>query len=272
MPSKIITEENKQEIISFYLSRPMALKEVEARFNLSAPTVSKILAAIPKYSKAKIYNPGLLESFFESIDEERKAYYLGLLISDGNVFQDGTGRQSSISITLDEKDEYILEDFKKTLHSNTKVSHDGRGNSQIAIRSNIMAEDLSNYGVVPRKSFITYLPTNIPKEMYPHLMRGILDGDGSIQAKQNGTRYLHSISFCGSHRLMQEMIEYIQSNLQIEGSLSVYDYKDRELSEFKIARVQDMYLFGEWIYGNASIFMKRKYETYLAFKQHYNLV
>jgi hypothetical protein len=40
-----------------------------------------------------------------------------------------------------------------------------------------------------------------------HLIRGIFDGDGSIQAKLNEkderNRFLHSISFCGTHRLME---------------------------------------------------------------------
>ena len=38
--------------------------------------------------------------------------FLGLLIADGNVFKDATGRQASISITLDLKDEYMLLKFK----------------------------------------------------------------------------------------------------------------------------------------------------------------
>jgi hypothetical protein len=44
-----------------------------------------------------------------------------------------------------------------------------------------MAEDLSKYGVVPRKSYYTYLP-KIDDKYMNHLIRGILDGDGSIRA------------------------------------------------------------------------------------------
>ena len=47
---------------------------------------------IPKYTKPKLNNPNMKEHFFQDIDEEAKAYFLGLLISDGNVFKDDTGR------------------------------------------------------------------------------------------------------------------------------------------------------------------------------------
>lgn len=92
MPRKIITKELEEEIKKFYLSKPMSLNVVEQKFNLSHPTVSKILKDIPKYTKAKVFNPDLKEHFFEVIDTEEKAYFLGLLISDGNVFKDDTGR------------------------------------------------------------------------------------------------------------------------------------------------------------------------------------
>ena len=82
MPRKIITEELKQEIIKYYLSQPMAMKQVEDKYELSYPTIAKILKDIPKYTKAKVNNPNMREHFFQNIDEEEKAYFLGLLISD----------------------------------------------------------------------------------------------------------------------------------------------------------------------------------------------
>lgn len=64
MPKKIITKELEQEIINYYLSKPMTLKQVENTFGLSHPTISKILINIPKYTKAKLNNPNLKEHFF----------------------------------------------------------------------------------------------------------------------------------------------------------------------------------------------------------------
>ena len=269
MPRKIISEQLKQEIIEDYKSKPMTLNEVGIKFNLSNPTVGKILKNIPKYPKARIFNPEMNERFFQEINNEKNAYFLGLLISDGNVFNDSTGRQASISITLDLKDEYLLQSFKKAVNSNTSIGHDGRGCGQIAVRSNLMAQDLAQYGVVPRKSYNTYLP-QINKSMMSHLIRGILDGDGSVLAKQNGTRFLHSISFCGTHQLMSDISEYCYNNLSLQQKPNVYDYKDKQLSEMKIQNYNDIKKFGNWIYSNATIYMERKKEKYDEIIKHGN--
>lgn len=276
MPRKIITSELKQEIIKYYLSQPMTMKQVEDKYELSHPTITKILKDVPRYSKAKLNNPNANERFFKNIDSEEKAYFLGLLISDGNVFKDSTGRQASISITLDLNDEYILQKFKEVLNVNTSISKDGRGCGQIAIRSNLMADDLKQYSVVPRKSYITYLP-KINDIYMSHLIRGILDGDGSILAKpspkQDGhNRYLHSISFCGSHQLMEDIAKYLYNNLQLKQPIQVYDYQDKNLSDIHIQNYEDMEKVGDWLYKDATIYLVRKNNIYNLFKEHYNQI
>lgn len=277
MPRKIITEELKKEIIEYYLSQPMTLKQVEKKYELSTPTIIKILDGIPRYPKAKLFNPDLQEHFFQNIDTEEKAYFLGLMIADGNVFKDNTGRQASISITLDLKDEYILQKFKKVLNTNTNIGKDGRGCGQIAVRSNIMAQDLQKYGVIPRKSNITYLPSISNENMMNHLIRGIFDGDGSIIARPNpndidkNNRYLHSISFCGTHQLMEDISKFCEKVLFLKIIPKVYDYKDRQLSEIKIQNIEDIKTFGDWLYKDATIYLTRKRDIYNDFLIHYNL-
>lgn len=272
MPRGNVSEETKKEIIEYYLSKPMTLEQVENKYKLSHPTITKILKDVPKYAKAKIYNPNMKEDFFQNIDNEEKAYFLGLLISDGNVFKDNSNRQASISITLNLEDKYILEKFKIILQTNTSIGYDGRGCGQIAVRSDIMAKDLAKYGVVPRKSNITYLP-KISKKLMPHLIRGIFDGDGSIMAKPepNKTihnRFLHSISFCGSYQLMKDISEFLLEYLDIK--TKVYIYKNRNLSELKIQNIKDMTKLGFWLYENSTIWMIRKRNIFDDFIKHYS--
>lgn len=270
MPSKIINDDLKQEIKQYYLSKPMTKKQVCQKFNLSEPTIIKILKEVPNWPKAKINNPNLKEDFFRDINSEEKAYFLGLLIADGNVFKDNTGRQASISITLDLEDEYMLLKFKEILNTNTNIGYDGRGCGQIAIRSNIMAKDLAQYGVVPRKSAITYLP-KINDTYMNHLIRGIFDGDGSIRAieTQQNNRFAHYIGFCGTHQLMTDISNYCEK-LNLKTIPKVYDYADKELSDIKIQGKDDMYIFGEWLYKNATIYLTRKKDKYNYFKSYYN--
>lgn len=201
----------------------------------------------------------------------KKCLFLGLLISDGNVFKDKTGRQASISITLDLKDSYMLDKFKETVNNNTSIGRDGRGCRQIAVRSNVTAKDLAQYDVTPRKSFSIYLPI-LEGQWMPHLIRDILEGDGSIFAKSNKNNdFLHYISFCGTHKLIQNIADYIFKNLELKRKPTVYDYKDRSLSEIKVQSQNDMYIFREQLYKNANIFLVRKKNIYNHFKEHYGL-
>ena len=264
-----ITDELVNNVIDFYKSRPMSYKEVCDKFGLCAPTVGKILKDTPKYLKTEIFSPNLNEHFFERIDNEASAYFLGLIISDGNVFHVDDGRQDSISITLDDEDVYLLQTFKDMTGGSCAIAKDGRGCRQFAIRSNLMAEDLAEYGVVPRKSFHTYLP-DVPDDMMPHLIRGIFDGDGCAWAGNWHGKFCHSLGFCGTHRLMSDIVEYTYEHWGLKKKPLVYDYKERQLSEFKVVSYYDTWLFGERMYDNATIFMKRKREKYDEIIKHGN--
>lgn len=267
-----ITEDIKNSLIADYLSKPCCYHDLQKKYNLSHVTIGRILKNAPKWSLSKIHNPLMVEDYFHTIDTENKAYFLGLLISDGNVFKPLKG-QSSISLTLKENDQYILKLMKADIKVNKKICTDNRGCSQLTINSNQMAEDLQLYGVVPRKSFKTYLPILNDLSMMKHLIRGIFDGDGSIFIKQTTIRnkFLHSISFCGTHHLMQDISNFIFDTLHLNQQPTVYDYKSKTLSEIKIMSINDIYLFGEWIYKDSSIYLKRKYDKYVHFKEHYKL-
>jgi len=250
----------------------MTIKDVGTMFELSNPTVIKIFNQnnIERYKKAQVYNPNMDEHYFEIIDTEFKAYYLGMIITDGNVFVPKDGRQSSISITQKEDDEYILKRFLEDVHSNTSVGYDGRGCAQVAVRSDIMAKDLKKYGIEQNKTLNTYLPI-INDNLMSHLIRGILDGDGNITAhKIDSGRYLHSLSFCGIHKLMKDIGEYLGEHLKIRIP-KIYDYADRNLSEIKWGATKDIFEIGEWIYNNSNICLIRKKNLYEDFKEYYSL-
>lgn len=71
MSKKIISENLKQEIIKYYLSQPMTLKQVEDKYKLSHSAITKILKDTSKYTKAKLNNPNMREHFFQEINDEK---------------------------------------------------------------------------------------------------------------------------------------------------------------------------------------------------------
>lgn len=269
-----ISDNLKEEICSYYKEKPISLKEMALKFNLCSVTISKILKEhdIKLYKKANIFNSEMDENFFECIDNEFKAYFLGLIISDGNIFKPKNGnRQASISITLQDKDTYILESFKEILHVNTSINNDNRGCNTIAIRSDKMQTDLSKYGVVEQKSFVTFLP-KISIEFMPHLLRGILDGDGSVQFKyyKKYNKIKHTIGFCGTKQLMDDIRDFLVSQLDLSNN-KVYSYKNRLLSMITWGSLKDIEKLYHYLYDNATIFLYRKKNILTNILNHYNV-
>lgn len=272
---KKLTEELISQIQDYYKTRPMGLKDIEHHFDISHPLAVKALRGIEKYPKNLIFNPELRENYFEQIDSEDKAYFLGFIIGDGNVFTGycNNGYSAMVSITVDESDIRILEQFKEQTKVSTAIAKDGRGARQAVIRSNKMAEDLAKYGVVPRKTFKTYLPTNIPKNFMKDLIRGICDSDGSVGAqplKTNPNKFNHWISFCGTRKLMEDISEYCYKTLNLSKKSKVYEYKDKSLSETKFKNIEDMYKVGMWMYDNSHFYLERKKNKFIEFCKHYN--
>lgn len=266
MPCKIITDELKDEIKNYYCSKPIGFKQLVDKYNLCIPTISKILKDIPRWDKHLVYNPELIEDYFENIDTEIKAYFIGLMIADGNIFSPTDGCSLFTSITLQKSDKYLLEKFKSELHANNSLSSDGRGCYTMAIRSNRLANSLSQYGIVPRKTLNTYLPTNIPDIFMRHVFRGILDGDGNIYVKTLNNNFIYRISYCDTYTLMYDMSNYLFNKLALSHCSKIYDYQDRNLSEFKLQGFSDVNKFFNWIYSDINIFLIRKYEKYILFK------
>lgn len=188
----------------------MTVSYLSSMFGLSDPTVIKILNEfrVKRHKKTKIFSPDLDEQYFDSIDTEKKAYFLGLIFTDGCIHM-SKGRQPLCGITLKEQDEYILKEFKNDIRSNKTVTHDGRGCSEINILSSGIVSGLRKYGVKERKSTTILFPNNIPEDMMGHFIRGVFDGDGSAAFYSRKGRKSHTkgIIFCsGSYQFLSDMV------------------------------------------------------------------
>ena len=53
----------------------MGLQELVNRYKLSIPTLGKILKGVNRWDKNLVYNPNLVEDYFENIDSEEKILF-----------------------------------------------------------------------------------------------------------------------------------------------------------------------------------------------------
>jgi hypothetical protein len=124
------------------------------------------------------------EAFFESIDTEEKAYFLGLLSADGYVLKSG----KQFVLSLQSRDEHILHDMKRVMGAGHPVydrkagGFPGSGAQRaILIGSKKLVSDLAKYGIVSGKSKKLTYP-DLPAHLERHFARGAFDGDGHIRA------------------------------------------------------------------------------------------
>lgn len=204
--------------------------------------------------------------YFENIDTEKKAYFLGLLMADGCVMESKKGKV--VNFGLKESDKYLIDEFANEIGFNGKLyiesaeqktarSSFPNASGFVSIRfvSEKMVNDLSKYGIVPRKTGKEYMSGNIPKEYLSHFIRGCFDGDGSTFVSQGYFR----ISYYGSHKICQDILDIMQFDNKV--------YDKTSVSFFSIQRKEYIKQFYDFIYKDATIFMHRKKDLFEKYVQ-----
>jgi hypothetical protein len=105
------------------------------------------------------------------------AYAVGLLATDGNLSPSGR----HVSVSSAERD--VLETFLRCVGRRAKIGKVEGGYGTHGLRVQIgdvgLYRWLQSIGLTPRKS-LTLGSINVPDGVLAHLLRGLLDGDGSI--------------------------------------------------------------------------------------------
>ncbi len=116
------------------------------------------------------------ENYFEKIDDRNKAYWIGFISADGNIYK------NKLSIELNYKDDELLKQFIVDLDTPRPLYYRERKNgaksATVEIRNNKIVEDLSKYNIIPRKTYNLCFP-NIDERYYKDYIRGFFDGDGT---------------------------------------------------------------------------------------------
>lgn len=126
-----------------------------------------------------------------------------------------------------------------------------------------MYQDLTKLGLTPRKSFTTQWP-QIPKELYRHLLRGIIDGDGSIKFntrwdRPHGKAHCRSIGICSANAsFLEEVANFLQNELNIRKPPSTWELDNTSAGQINWYKKEELIKLIHYLYDDATIFLKRK--------------
>ena len=197
------------------------------------------------------------ENYFQDINSEEKAYWLGFLYADGSI-----SKINVISIALKAEDKNHLLKFLKNVNGVADQLHYNKETNsyKISLCSIIMTEQLKQYGFTTNKSYdnTDYIFSLIPNQYKKDFIRGFWDGDGYV-SKNNVNQNITGV-ISNNNKLLISFCNYFNSFFE-DATFSKVTYGDNypriRLKCNKAKKLCDL------LYKNASIYLDRKYQNYL---------
>jgi hypothetical protein len=201
------------------------------------------------------------QDYFKVIDTEDKAYFLGLLYADGNVYV----KRNRVQITLANEDSYILDKLSQVTESTAKLYNDKGKYSKLILESKILCEDVIKLGCFPNKSLTLQFPTKeqLPSHLLYHFVRGYFDGDGHVSIDKKLTNPYYHINITSSKEFI-EVLKTVLEEAEIHTGNSYKRYKDKEVSAHTVyIKNKCAKKFFDYLYEDATIYLHRKHNVFL---------
>ena len=222
--------------------------------------------------------------YFDEIDSEEKAYFLGFLYADGYNHEELNG----VHINLQAPDKYILERFNVMIGSNRPLlflditsKYPNRQNIyRFSVFNKRISQRLAQLGCYQRKSLTLKFPGEdiIRPDLLRHFIRGHFDGDGSFyktcaNAKDRyGNHYVattYRVCITSSEFYCRRLRDILIEKLGVK---CYYAQKNtKSVNPIADIRMQGKYafIFLDWVYEGATIFLHRKHDAYIRLKPEY---
>ena len=246
-----VPENIQNEIVELYAAHT-PIQEIHNQLHLSKQTIGAILKSkniIRKRTSKYIFD----ENYFEKIDSEHKAYWLGFLYADGYV----NLKKIRFEFGLIDKD--ILEKFAndigiskdKIKERQTKCNNKYFKSYRLTLESKKLVQDLINAGCMERKSFILKFPSFdiVPRNLMQHFIRGFYDGDGCHKAKSKTKCFIGTVSILDGIR------KILREDTKIKGKMNIT--KSRNIYYLRFG-ISDTNILNEYMYNNCTIYLERK--------------
>ena len=271
------------EIYRLYYDEKFSQVKIDEQLNLPKCSTQRLmkLAGWPVRSdREQALKFTCDEHYFDVIDTEEKAYWLGMMYTDGYIMKPKQYSSRKVGLSLGIKDLAHLEKFRTALSSNanimtykTETSFGPTEYGRILLSSEILAQGLIRNGCCENKTFLLTFPTEaiIPRRLMRHFVRGCIDGDGSlVREKPTGSNLTptYLLKFCGT----LEMVEGMKQFFCCEHLKISRRHKNRSNNNFQMTLRGNRKTFAalDLLYDNSTIYLERKYQQYVYYKHEYN--
>lgn len=202
------------------------------------------------------------DAYFDSVDTEAKAYWLGFVTADGCVHAGPIGtsgwQRHSLVVKLKASDTGHLEKLKVAMAAENPVypvpqRTSGKPAVEIALSSPHLTDSLIRLDVTPQKS-LTATPWNGPDQLMRHYWRGMFDGDGTI-VKHADDRNWH-LRMLGTDAVVEAFRSWA---VALTGS-AAKKYPKANIWSFTLGGLASPQILAREMYGGSTVYLDRKYE------------
>lgn len=268
-----VTSEMEKEIIKDYQDGLSTLK-IKEKHGISPTTTTKLLRKNGIEPRSNSVNSRKFfcdENYFEKIDTEEKAYWLGFTYADGWISKQKYGDYYGLTLSTDDSEH--LYKLKKSMNSTYEIHHYVSDTaykketkySVYKVCSKKIVSDLIKNGVYENKTNIVNAPPDLDNSLVPSFIRGYFDGDGSFyHYVSNQNKNIYGVKILGT----EDLLDFINSYVFKELGFRINRYYKREehqtVSSYELIGRKRCESFLDLIYKDASIYLDRKYEKYIS--------
>lgn len=272
----VFTKEEEDCIFARYI-KGETIRQIAKDFPQSDDQINYILrkAGLTRRNGVQVHFD---ENYFNIIEDENRAYFLGLLFADGNIKHfDGTrgkdrhkGWKTQISLNEKEGGDLIRE-LKRQMGDDRPLRvYDSLGTSGKYIRcsavvsfgSERLYNDLVKWGMTENKLEQPRLMPPLRPDLIHHFLRGCFDGDGSI-FYSNGKRPQMGANICGSKPFLEQANVIFNEVVKTPHTKGRRVFDRGKFGSIHFGTAATCKKLFEYLYQDAHIYMKIKYDKFV---------
>lgn len=250
----------KQELDFLILNyKKFSKKELSEKLNKSIDSIYskyKVLLrdnfVIKGYKRKHTFN----EQYFDEINTEEKAYFLGFILADGYIY-------NGLRIEIHSKDIELLEKFKLSInYTGNIIKRKNRNTVLLRLCSKYLEKSLEKYGIIPAKTYIAKFPCCVSDNLIHHFIRGHFDGDGSVNSIKTSASNIYRLNIVGTENLLVSIQNILIQKANITKTKFFYVNRDKKIVMMTYGGRLNINKIYKYLYKDSNIFLQRKKEIF----------